>query len=488
MNSSSPRGFSSIDRRLFIKSAATAGLGLALMPSLTRAATAVARPPGPRRYALVGTGARAGLYVEAIAGQYQAVAQLVGLCDNNPGRLQLARSRVRELGGGDPATCRPAGFEAMLAATRAETVFVTTPDAKHHEYIIRAMNAGCDVVSEKPLTTTPEMCQEILDTRARTGRTCRMIFNLRYSPTCLQVKELLAQGEVGDVLSVDFHWMLDTAHGADYFRRWHSQKANSGGLMIHKATHHFDLVNWWLGAVPTSVYATGKREFYTPKTARRMGLTGAHERCLTCPETERCSFQLDLRKNPYLKSLYLEQENHDGYFRDRCVFRSDIDIEDTMNVLVRYNTGTTLAYSLNAFNAWEGYTIAFNGTRGRLQYHFGAPPTADGKVQSETARVSIVPLRGPVREITPAVGIGGHQGGDAIMLDDLLLPSRPADPHLRAADERAGAAAALIGMAANRCFATGQVVEISTLIKGLRSPDYSPMPSSEALVPMPRRV
>lgn len=446
---------------------------------------ATPRPSGPHRYALVGTGARAGLYIDAIAGQYQSTARLVGLCDKNAGRLQLARHRVRELGGGEPATCPPAGFEAMLAATQAEAVFVITPDATHHEYIIRAMNAGCDVISEKPLTTTPEMCQEILDARARTGRTCRVTFNLRYSPTCLQVKELLAQGEIGDILSVDFHWMLDSAHGTDYFRRWHSHKADSGGLMIHKATHHFDLVNWWLGAVPTSVYATGKREFYTPTMARRMGLTGPHERCLTCPEADRCGFRLDLRKDPNLKALYLDQENLDGYFRDRCVFRPDIDIEDTMNVLVRYHTGTTLAYSLNAFNAWEGYTIAFNGTHGRLEYNFGAPPTADGKKQSEAARITIIPLRGAAREITPAAGTGGHQGGDSIMLDDLLLTSPPADPYLRAADERAGAAAALIGMAANRCFVTGQPVEIASLVKNLRNPDYSPMPSAEAPVPMP---
>jgi predicted dehydrogenase len=75
-------------------------------------------------------------------------------------------------------------------------------------------------------------------------------FNYRYSPFRSQVKELLMSGEIGDVLSVDFHWLLNTVHGADYFRRWHSNKAISGGLMVHKATHHFDLVNWWLSDMP----------------------------------------------------------------------------------------------------------------------------------------------------------------------------------------------------------------------------------------------
>ena len=47
-----------------------------------------------------------------------------------------------------------------------------------------------------------------------------------------------------------FEWALDTVHGADYFRRWHREKKNSGGLLVHKSSHHFDLVNWWLGDVP----------------------------------------------------------------------------------------------------------------------------------------------------------------------------------------------------------------------------------------------
>ena len=165
-----------------------------------------------------------------------------------------------------------------------------------------------------------------------------MAFNYRYMPVRGQLKELLMGGVIGDVMSVDFHWMLDTHHGADYFRRWHSQKRFSGGLMVHKATHHFDLVNWWLSAMPVSVRASGRRDFYTPAMAKRLGLASHHERCHTCPEKKKCSFELDLAKDPKLKSLYLDQEKHDGYFRDRCVFRPEIDIEDTMNVVVNYDT------------------------------------------------------------------------------------------------------------------------------------------------------
>lgn len=300
-------------------------------------------------------------------------------------------------------------------------------------------------------------------------------------------------GVIGDILSVDFHWLLDTHHGADYFRRWHSQKAESGGLLVHKATHHFDLINWWLSASPVSVQATGKRDFYTPAMARRLGLESHHERCHTCPEAAKCSFHLSLASNANLRELYLDQESHDGYFRDRCVFRPDIDIEDTMNVSVRYDTGATLAYSLNAFNGWEGYHMAFNGTKGRLEHgvqeqvSVSGDGSVPGALKPEATYIRIFPLRAPAYAVPVREGVGGHGGGDSVMLDDLFSPAPPADRFRRASDERAGAASILTGIAANEAIRTGQTVEIASLVPGLTRPDYTPMPSSTDPLPMPPR-
>ena len=297
---------------------------------------------------------------------------------------------------------------------------------------------------------------------------------------------------IGDVLSVDFHWLLNTVHGADYFRRWHGHKAMSGGLMVHKATHHFDLVNWWLGSEPELVTAYGKREFYTPAMARRMGLSGHHERCHTCPERGKCSFFLDLAADPAFKALYLDNERHDGYYRDRCVFRPDIDIEDTMNVIVKYGTGATLSYSLNACNAWEGYQIAFNGTKGRLEHQiveqaFTAGATLPPGAERDAVRTRVIPMRGKPEELEPWTGTGGHGGGDEVMLREVFGQGEP-DKYRRAADERSGLYSILVGAAANRCFATGQPVRIADLVRGLTRPQVAPMPDRRTAVPMPVRV
>jgi predicted dehydrogenase len=472
---------------MLLKSAPLTALSLA-----QKSDNVPALAPGapPRRYVIVGTGSRSQMYQDAIEKTYPTHAELVGLCDINPGRLETARARSRRNRAAPPPAYLADDFNRMIAETKPDFVIVTTVDATHDDYIIRAMEAGCDVISEKPMTTTAEKCQRILATKQSTGRSLRVTFNYRYSPPRTQVKDLLMRGEIGDILSVDFHWMLNTSHGADYFRRWHAHKQHSGGLMLHKSSHHFDLVNWWLGALPITVHATGKRSFYTPALARRFGLSGPHERCSTCPETARCGFFLDLSADSGLKALYLDHERHDGYFRDRCVFRADIDIEDTMSLLVAYDNGATLTYSLNAFNAWEGYTIAFNGTLGRIEHrivestYVNGTDTVQGGIAADGVTTRVIPLRGAPRVLTPWTGTGGHGGGDDVLLDEIFLPQSPADPYLRASDERGGAAAILAGIAANRCFETGLPGNIAELDIRFARPDYAPMPSGVGPLPM----
>jgi predicted dehydrogenase len=260
--------------------------------------------------------------------------------------------------------------------------------------------------------------------------------------------------------------------------------------MVHKATHHFDLVNWWLGSEPEIVQASGKKEFYTPKMARRMGLDSHHERCKTCPEKAKCTFYLDIDADRNFKTLYSDNEKHDGYFRDRCVWRPDINIEDTMNVIVKYRTGATLSYSLNAFNAWEGYTIAFNGTKGRIEHRIvegGQVSAGSASYQGEdndAISTYLIPLRGKPQKLEVWTGTGGHGGGDTVMLTELF--GTPAeDKYKRAADERSGFYSILIGAAANQCFEHGTSVKIAELVNGLTSPVFAPMPTRDSPVPMP---
>jgi predicted dehydrogenase len=475
-------------RREFIKASAAAGAGVFLSTSSRPTFGATDRK---RRFAIVGLGSRSRMFQNALYRGYADNCEAVGFCDVNPGRLRHARERALEVTGKEVPIYPAEEFDRMVAETKPDTVIVTTIDSTHHTYIIRAMELGCDAITEKPMTTLDTTCQQIVDTQRRTGRKCTVTFNYRYSPPRTQIKELLMDGAIGDLLSVDFHWLLNTHHGADYFRRWHSLKKYSGGLMVHKATHHFDLVNWWLSAIPVSVFATGKREFYTPEMARRLGLESHHERCHTCPEKAKCAFELRMADSPGLRTLYLEHEGHDGYFRDRCVFRPEIDIEDTMNVLVTYDNNVTLCYSLNAFNSWEGYQIAFNGTKGRIEHqieeqvYVSGTDTVQGGIRPGGVSTRVIPLRGSAEEIEVWTGEGGHGGGDRILLDDLFSPEGRTDKYLRAADHRSGAYSILTGVAANRSMATGTFIQIADLVQNIEYPDYPAMPGRDDPLPMP---
>ena len=443
-----------------------------------------------RRYAQVGVGGRAEMFQTAILKDFAETSQMVGYCDNNAGRLERSVAKAKEAGTelkGYPAE----EFDRMIAETKPDCVIVTTRDCFHDEYLCRAMELGCDAITEKPMTTDEKKCSRILETQKRTGQKVTVTFNYRYSPPRTQIKDLLMSGVIGNILSVDFHWMLDTKHGADYFRRWHRNKVNSGGLMVHKATHHFDLMNWWLSSVPETVYASGKREFYTPATGDRYGLTERGERCHDCPESKKCPFVLDMAANESLTDLFLKHEKYDGYFRDRCVFSPDIDIEDTMNVIVKYRNSVTLSYSLNAFMPWEGYVISFNGTKGRLEHrccekvYINGDGTVPGTLEKEGSWTNIYPDRQPPYEVELWEAKGGHGGADPVMLKYIFDPaSMPEDKYMRASDQRAGAWSIMTGIAANHSMANDCVIRIDDIMPGLLLPEYPAMPTNAEPLPI----
>lgn len=123
-----------------------------------------------KRYVIVGLGGRHEMYREAILKDFAATSELVGLCDINPGRLALSIRRGQEQSGREVAGYGVDGFETMLRETRPDTVIVTTLDRDHDDIICRAMELGCDVITEKPMTIDAGRCRRILETQKRTGR------------------------------------------------------------------------------------------------------------------------------------------------------------------------------------------------------------------------------------------------------------------------------------------------------------------------------
>lgn len=425
------------------------------------------------------------MYVRALMGSHSDVGTPVAWVDSNPVRMAYYDRLFSELRpeAALPPSYSPDQLEQMRDQTGAEAVVITTPDFTHHEYVIAALKLGMDVVVEKPLTVDAEKAAAIAEAAAASAANVTVTFNYRYSPRNTLIRQLIDAGEIGSVTSIHFEWLLDTGHGADYFRRWHREKQKSGGLLVHKATHHFDLVNWWTSGVPETVFALGGLRFYGE------GNAGS-----TSPGAVAGRFTMDLGKDPRMQQLFKAAEHVDGYRRDQDVFAPGVSIEDNMSVLVGYRNGASLAYTLHAHAPWEGYRVAINGTRGRLELDVVEKPhrardadqavdpsAQDEALVDEAARDSLRPrssrlllqkhFERPV-EVPIPMGVGGHGGGDLKLLDDVFRGSVSSvtagailgeEKLTRRAGYLDGLRSIAVGIAANESLATGKVTHISRL-------------------------
>ncbi len=444
--------------------------GLAVAGSvITQPVVASSGMKRKRRVALVGVGIRGiTFWGRNLTTQYKNEVEFVGLSDINPGRLKHALNFMEV----DCPTF--INFDEMMVQTKPDLLIVTTVDSTHHEFIIKGLEYGVDVITEKPMTTDEDKCSAILEAERRTGKKVHVGFNYRYGILPTRIKELLVSKEVGDVTSVDFHWYLNTYHGASYFRRWHGLTAKGGTLLVHKSTHHFDLLNWFLNSDPVEVYAYGDLEHYGSNHRFR----GAN--CRNCAYTDQCKFYWDIMKDQRMVDLYVNNESYDGYIRDNCVWRHAIDIYDKMSLQIKYANNVVVNYSLTTYSPYEGWRIAFNGMNGRLESWLDIPWLNEDTISQEALHEAemdqdkekrpekqndIVVMKNwndyKVHKVNATRS--GHGGGDRRLQDRLFKNPDMPDPLHHAAVTRDGAMSILIGIAARKSIEEKRGVRIEEL-------------------------
>jgi predicted dehydrogenase len=365
-------------------------------------------------------------------------------------------------------------FEEMMKKTKPDMLIVTTVDSNHDEFIVKGLDMGVDVITEKPMTTDEVKTQAILDAERRSGKKVIVGFNYRWGTHFTAIKELLAAQRVGRITSVDFNWYLNVYHGASYFRRWHGLRDKGGTLLVHKSTHHFDLLNWFIDSDPVEVTAYGELEHYGSNNAFR------GDKCRSCPHTDKCKFFWDITENEHLMNLYVKNEHHDGYIRDNCLWRHEIDIYDKMSVQVKYANDVTVSYSLTTYSPYEGYRIGFNGFDGRIDSWEGIPWRREERVSqaelhamemnqsakeedSQYNEIMVMDNFGDYELVKVPYTRGGHGGGDSRLQDKIFRNTAAPDPYKHSAGTRDGAMSVLIGVAARKSIDTGKPVMIESL-------------------------
>ena len=441
-----------MSRRDFIRKSSISAAALGAVAMAGPLSTLASPAEKKVRVALVGTGIRGsttwGMNLIRDVGDY---VEIVGLCDINSKRVEVAN---KWMGGRIPTFT---DFDRMVRETRPDKVIVTTMDSKHAQYVCRAMELGCDALSEKPLCTDAEQAQAIIDTCKRTGRKLDVTFNARYGLSTMKAKELLLAGEIGDLYSVDYAEFLDLDHGASYFRRWHGLKQCSGTLLVHKASHHFDELNWWIDSDPVEVIAYGRLNKYG-----RMG-PFRNVNCRRCVFKNKCELYWDITSNKDYMELYVGCESEDGYYRDGCLYRTAINIPDTYSAQIKYENNVLVTYSLNATVPYEGQFIVFNGSKGRIELRnydrqpWEVPHDSELRLTRNFKSSEIVPIERQEGDFFE------HGGADQRIKHMLFKPGSP-DPLGQRAGMRAGIMSSAIGIAGYTSIETGRRIRIAELV------------------------
>lgn len=414
-----------------------------------------------KKFIVVGTGNRGlGCFAKGILAwetkgmpEFRERGELSGLVDTN---LTRAKAVAKELDCPD----LPIGSDiaAVQSQAQADWAIITTPDYTHRNTVIAALEAGLNVLVDKPLATSVMECDQILEVMRRTGREVLVGHNARYRDNLLKAARLVRDGAIGEVLTVEGAEVLSLSHGGDYFHRWHSDYSKSAGLLTHKCCHQFDIICWILDDDPVEVSAMGERKYYRPRPDLNHG-----ERCSDCPIAEECPHYFDMDKwDGVYRRIYRECEGDDGYIRDLCVFSDRHTINDHETVNIRFAKGTLCSFVNLTFAPQEYVYFHFTGTKGRIE------------VQSRGPELRLYRPDGSVEdfEFNKEFGEHGHGGADMKLIADILdLPG--SEPIQRACPEEARRAV-LVADLANRSIANGgRAVRAEDAGK-----DYPPEPPS----------
>lgn len=279
-----------------------------------------------------------------------------------------------------------------------DAVIVTTPDHTHEDIIVDFLEAGVAVFAEKPLATSTQACDHILDVARRSRTRLYVGHNMRHLPVVTTMRDLIDQGAIGDVQAVWCrHFVGD---GGDYyFHDWHADRSKTTSLLLQKGAHDIDVIHWLSGSVSRSVTALGGLMVYGGITDR------THRPGQSVQD-------------------WFDRENNwpPGSLRG---LNPVIDVEDLSMMLMRLENGTFASYQQCHFTPdyWRNYTVI--GTEGRLE-NFGDEVGARVEVWSRRSGYRATGDRSV--EVTDTAG--GHGGADVRIMSEFLRFVRDGGPTL----------------------------------------------------------
>ncbi|MBL8315282.1 MAG: Gfo/Idh/MocA family oxidoreductase [Rubrivivax sp.] len=319
---------------------------------------------------IIGAGHRGTVYAN-FAARYPAEMRVVAVADPNAHR----RQRFALLHQIALENCFD-GWEPALRHDRlADAVIIATPDALRSGPCLRALDLGYDVLLEKPVAPTEAECRAILARAKATGRIVGVCHVLRYTPYFRELKAILDQGLIGEVISVQHLEPIEHVHMSHSYVRGHwRNSATTTPIVLAKSCHDTDIIRWLVGAPADNVHCFGNLKWFTNANAP----AGSTERCTDgCAVEHDCPYSalqiyLRDRKRLYVFDLPEDSAQWDAVILQslkstdygRCVYRVDNDQPDHLTVNILFRNGVTAAFSMEAFVSYEGRRTRIMGSLG----------------------------------------------------------------------------------------------------------------------------
>ncbi|MBO1304733.1 Gfo/Idh/MocA family oxidoreductase [Enterococcus sp. 669A] len=253
-------------------------------------------------------------------------------------------------------------FTEVLENPKVDAVFIATPDDTHAEIVIQAAKHKKHILCEKPLEISREKVQEIQVALRDFEGAFEVGYVLRYARLFQKVKSYLISGAIGDLHMINVMDHIPYG-GYAYFHDWHRKRETSTSLLLQKATHSLDIVNWYVDAKPREIAAFGRLSTMgKPGALKKFGKEVASDlHCRTCVISDSCEESI---QNILKEKKISWSEN----WPDSCVFNSEIDVDDHQTVMVQYENGTQLAYQLCLFGAYYKREFHIFGSGGELRF------------------------------------------------------------------------------------------------------------------------
>lgn len=305
------------------------------------------------RIGLIGAGGRGvGGYVRYFD-QAPVPAELVAIADPSRENVEACLAAIGR------QSSRPNVYmdwsEMLQDESRLDGVIIATPNFLHYEPALACLDKGVRAIAlEKPLATSPDECREIVSKADERSVPIQLGFVFRSAPFFSKVKQLLSNGTVGKVVSIQLDELVSPRTTAVNFRGpWRRYAAKSGGSLLEKSCHDMDLLNWMAGSRPKRVSSFGGKSIF-----RANGFLP--DKCdANCPMSDRCVY---LRERDNMKF------RGGGKVDDVCIYNSGADVIDHQSVQVYYENDVICNFMLNFNTDGErsGRNLHVVGTRGRV--------------------------------------------------------------------------------------------------------------------------